>query len=43
MVGTHGALSKAQSKAIIDRIKVNACDDNLVDQHLAIDERILCA
>ena len=41
MVGTHGALSKAQSKAILDRIKANASDDNLLDQHLAIEEAIV--
>jgi cardiolipin synthase len=41
MVGTHGALSKAQSKTILDRIKANASDDNLLDQHLAIEEAIV--
>jgi cardiolipin synthase A/B len=41
MVGTHGALSKTQSKAILDRIKANASEDNLLDQHLAIEEAIV--
>ena len=41
MVGTHGALSKTQSKAILDRIKANASIDNLLDQHLAIEEAIV--
>jgi cardiolipin synthase A/B len=41
MMGAHGALSKAQSKAILDRIKANARDDNLLDQHLAIEEAIV--
>ena len=41
MVGTHGALSNAQSKAILGRIKGNASNDNLLDQHLAIEEAIV--
>ena len=41
MVGTHGALSNAQSKAILGRIKGNASIDNLLDQHLAIEEAIV--
>ena len=41
MVGTHGALSKAQSKAMLDRIKANASDVNLLDQHLAIEEAVV--
>ena len=41
MVGAQGALSKAQSKTILDRIKANASEDNLLDQHLAIEEAIV--
>ena len=41
MVGTHGVLSKAKSKAILGRIKAKASDDNLLDQHLAIEEAIV--
>lgn len=41
MVGTHGALSKAQSKTILGRIKANASDNNLLDQHLAIEEALV--
>jgi cardiolipin synthase A/B len=41
MAGAQGALSKSQSKAILDRIKANAIDVNLLDQHLAIEESIV--
>ena len=41
MVGTHGASSNAQSKAILGRIKGNASSDSLLDQHLAIEEAIV--
>ena len=41
LVGTQGALSKSQSKTILDRIKANARDVNLLDQHLAIEEAIV--
>ena len=41
MVGIHGALSKAQSKTILNRIKTNAGNDNLLDKHLAIEEAIV--
>ena len=40
MAGAQGALSKTQSKAILDRIKANATEVNLLDQHLAIEETI---
>jgi cardiolipin synthase A/B len=41
MAGAQGALSKSRSKAILDRIKANASDVNLLDQHLAIEESIV--
>lgn len=41
MVGAHGPLSKAKSKAILDRIKANASEVNLLDQHLAVEEAIV--
>jgi cardiolipin synthase A/B len=41
MVGTHGPLSKTQSKTILDRIKANASNSNLLDRHLAIEEAIV--
>lgn len=41
MAGTQGALSKSQSKAILNRIKANASDNNLLDQHLAIEEAVV--
>jgi cardiolipin synthase A/B len=41
MAGAQGALSKSQSKAILDRIKANASELNLLDQHLAIEESIV--
>jgi cardiolipin synthase A/B len=41
MAGAQGVLSKSQTKTILDRIKVNANEVNLLDQHLAIEESIV--
>ena len=41
MVGVHGALSATRSKAIFAGIKATANDDNLLNQHLAIEEAIV--
>lgn len=41
MVGVHGALSATRSKNILAGIKATANDDNLLNQHLAIEEAIV--
>lgn len=41
MVGVHGALSATRSKTILAGIKATANDENLLNQHLAIEEAIV--